>query len=155
MVIMSKSTIVYDEPYEIADKAQERSTMVGRVFSRIKRKSATRKDPYHVIPIPPRSVVRVGATDRSLGSLNRDKGRVFRIGYYGKMDGLDCIWLVNEDGEYEQTVDHKCLFRYFDIIVLSDETDLYGLQRIQLPPIRQAEKTREGKSGSRARKNRL
>ena len=26
-------------------------------------------------------------------------GRRFRIGYYSRQDGLDCIWLVNEKGE--------------------------------------------------------
>ena len=24
--------------------------------------------------------------------------RIFRVGNYGKMDGLDCIWLVDEKG---------------------------------------------------------
>lgn len=110
------------------------------VFSHIQRRKPTKKDPYHVVPIPPKSVVRVAVSDRSTVSLNRDKGRVFRVGYYGEKDGLDCIWLVNDDGDYEQTMDHDFMFRYFDIIMVSDEADLYGRERTQLPPIRRAAK---------------
>lgn len=43
------------------------------------------------------------------------------MGYYNPKDGLDCIWLVNEDGEYEQTADRKFLLKYFDIERLSRE----------------------------------
>lgn len=99
-----------------------------RVLSKVKRQRATSKDPYRVVPIPPKSVIRLG----------RGRGRIFRIGYYGRRDGLDCIWLVNDDGEYEQTIGHDFLFTQCDIIVVSDENDLYGKNRAKLPSIRKA-----------------
>lgn len=120
-----------------------------RPFTRVKPKRATPKDPYCVIPIPPKSIVQLTIADRSAPAMKEDHGRVFRIGYYYEQDGLDCIWLVNDLGEYEQTTDHDCLFDYFDIIMISDETDLYGKKRPQFPPIRRAQRTgRAGKKGS-------
>jgi hypothetical protein len=53
-------------------------------------------------------------------------GRPFREGYYNLKDGLNCIWLVNEGGEYEQTTDGKFLLKYFDIEHLSEERSLFG-----------------------------
>jgi hypothetical protein len=80
----------------------------------------------------------MNVVDRSASGWRKDKGRVFRIGYYGEQDGLDCIWLVNDLGEYEQTTDHSQLFGDFDIIMISDETDLYGNNRPKLPVTRKA-----------------
>jgi len=111
-----------------------------RVFSKVKRKRGTKRDPYRVVPIPPNSVVRLAASDRAAGALGKEAGRIFRIGYYGRTDGLDCIWLVNDNGEYEQTIDHDFLFKHFDIIVISEETDLYGRQRPKVPAVRRAAK---------------
>ena len=37
-----------------------------------------------------------------------------------------CIWLVNDDGEYEQTTDREFLLKYFEIDLPSDETNFYG-----------------------------
>jgi hypothetical protein len=59
------------------------------------------------VPIPPGSVLSVRRKARSPWA--GEVGRIFRVGYYGKMDGLDCIWLVDEKGEYSQTIDHACL----------------------------------------------
>jgi len=109
-----------------------------RVYSKVKRQKGTLKDPYRVAPIPPKSVVRAAK--------GKNKGQVFRIGYYGKRDGLDCIWLVNDEGEYQETAEHAWLFANFDIIVISDETDLYGKHRPILPPIRKAVSGRKKKS---------
>jgi hypothetical protein len=53
--------------------------------------------------IPPRSRVRLIRADKKTPSWHQDVGRQFRIGYYSRQDGLDCIWLVNENGGYEQT----------------------------------------------------
>jgi len=79
--------------------------------------------------IPPRSVVKL------LSPWGNDQGRVFRIGYYSRMDGLNCVWLVNEAGEYEQTTDQKSIDEDFEILELSDETDLRGDDREVLGPI--------------------
>jgi hypothetical protein len=59
-------------------------------------------------------------------------GRRFRIGYYRWMDGLDCIWLVNEEGKYEQTIDHEFLQKYFEIETVSKECSLYGKTDLNL-----------------------
>jgi hypothetical protein len=52
------------------------------------------------------------------------------------MDGLDCIWLVNDQGKYEQTIDHDFLQKYFDIETLSRERSLYGRNRPQFQPLK-------------------
>ncbi len=62
----------------------------------------------------------------------------YRIGYYSVNDGLDCVWLVNQKGEYEQTVDQRFLRRKFTVIKLSSETDLYGRSRPAIQPIASA-----------------
>jgi hypothetical protein len=45
------------------------------------------------------------------------------------MDGLDCIWLVNEKGDYEQTIDHRFLKKYFEVESVYRERSLYGMNR--------------------------
>ena len=61
------------------------------------------------------------------------------MGYYSRKDGLDCIWLVNDDGEYEQTIDHSMLYRYFDVILLTTDSNWYGRGRPPLLRIRKAD----------------
>jgi hypothetical protein len=104
-----------------------------------------------MIPIPPQSVVRLADSDRWAPEWKRDLGRIFRIGYYSYKDGLDCIWLVNEDGEYEQTTDHKFLYRYFDVIHFAKDTNWYGRRRPRIMPIRSADlmRVKSRKTGAR------
>jgi hypothetical protein len=87
------------------------------------------------VPIPPLSIVRASYKGRSL-SFRKRNGRVFRVGYYSRQDGLDCIWLVNDEGKYEQTVDHDFLYRHFDVIQFADHENWYGRRRKKIPPIR-------------------
>ena len=83
------------------------------------------------VPIPPRSVV---AVRRDVGKpWTRKAGQVFRVGYYSKTDGLDCIWLVDEKGSYDQTIDHECLNEFFEIQSIARERSLYGRGRPQFP----------------------
>ena len=89
----------------------------------------TKKYPFRT-PIPPCSIVRRVKT--LTRATQKELGRTFRIGYYSWQDGLDCIWLVNKKGEYEQTVDHDYLAKYFEIVELSKERARYGKNR---PPI--------------------
>jgi hypothetical protein len=89
-------------------------------------------------PIPPLSVVRLAFADVRTPRWLNQVGKVFRVGYYSQQDGLDCVWLVNDDGKYEQATDHKFLYRYFDIIHRSGETSLHGRRRPKIPPIRRA-----------------
>ncbi len=63
-------------------------------------------------------------------------GRRFRVGYYSWMDGLDCIWLVNEEGQYEQTIDHDSLQKHFEVEEVSKERSLYGRNRPKLEPMK-------------------
>jgi hypothetical protein len=85
-------------------------------MSRGKGKTATSARP---VPIPPLSVVRVSRKARSR-YYRAQPGAVFRVGYYSRMDGLDCIWLVNDNGQYQEAVDHEFLYRNFDVIQLAD-----------------------------------
>lgn len=86
--------------------------------------------------IPPRSRVRLTRADKRTPSWTKDVGRQFRIGYYNRKDGLDCIWLVNENGGYEQTTDREFLLKYFVVEHLSSETNLYGKGKRRLGKIR-------------------
>jgi hypothetical protein len=65
---------------------------------------------------------------RRSDSLN-EIGRLFRIGYYSRIDGLDYIWLIDENGDYAQTLDHAFLHSNFSIMSLSKERSLYGRGR--------------------------
>src|SRR6266446_4550433 len=87
-------------------------------------------------PISPRTVVELVRADRRTGAWKANIGRRFRVGYYNRQDGLDCIWLVNDEGEYEQTTDHEALSKYFKIIKRSKEKDLFGRNRRRLPRLR-------------------
>ena len=58
------------------------------------------------------------------------------MGYYNPNDGLNCIWLVNEGGEYEQTTDRDYLLKYFTIVYLSNEKDYFGVNKRRLGKIR-------------------
>ena len=75
--------------------------------------------------IPPRSTFRLVASDESTPTWKNDIGTVFRIGYYSKQDGTDCIWLLNEKGEYEQTTTRAYLLKYFEPLEISSETEIY------------------------------
>jgi hypothetical protein len=92
-----------------------------------------RANAYFGKVIPPRSVVKLTA------KWGNKQGRVFRIGYYSRQDGLNCIWLVNEAGSYEQTTDQKSIETDFEVLNLSTETDMYGVNRDVLGPILDAE----------------
>lgn len=83
-------------------------------------------------PIPPKSVVRLAACPSNSPHWKKSLGAIYRVGYYSRRDGLDCIWLVNEFGEYQETVDHDYLSKFFDVIQTSDEKSLHGAKR---PPI--------------------
>ena len=84
-------------------------------------------------PIPPCTVLRVKGSPSKEWKGN--VGKHFRVGYYSRKDGLDCIWLVNDDGEYQETIDHEFLYKFFEIELLSKERSLYGRNRPHLGPI--------------------
>jgi hypothetical protein len=84
--------------------------------------------------IPPRSVIRLvrSNTDWDPGL---EVGDEFRIGYYSRQDGPNCVWLVDHSGEYVGTWDQNSLLDYFEIFTSSYETDTYGLHRPVLEPL--------------------
>jgi hypothetical protein len=84
-------------------------------------------------PIPPGTVVRF--KDSHARKWRGSGNKRFRVGYYSKQDGLDCIWLVNDEGKYQETVDHEFLYKFFEIELLSKERSLYGKNRPHLGPI--------------------
>jgi hypothetical protein len=86
--------------------------------------------------IPPRSRVRLIRADKHTPGWRKNVGRQFRVGYYSRKDGLDCIWLVNESGKYEQTTDREFLLKYFRIERLSNETNVYGVGKRQLAELK-------------------
>ncbi len=96
-------------------------------------------------PIPPRSVLRLAVSPNDAPRWKKSLGAIYRVGYYSRRDGLDCIWLVNEAGEYQETVDHDYLSKYFDIIQASDEKNLYGAKRPQIGAVIAASKRRRSR----------
>jgi hypothetical protein len=86
--------------------------------------------------IPPLSVVKIVRVTEEEPDWVGYECRVFRIGYYRKRDGLDCVWLVDDQGDYCETVDQEMIKTHFEVISLSAETDLFGLDRPVIQPIR-------------------
>jgi hypothetical protein len=86
--------------------------------------------------IPPRSRFRLVRSDRRTPAWKDKVGRIYRIGYYSRRDGLKDIWLVNEAGTYIGTVGRDMLRRYFELITLSHETSRYGEGRPAFRPLR-------------------
>jgi len=86
--------------------------------------------------IPPRSRVRLVRADKQTPHWNKQLGRQFRVGYYSRKDGLECIWLVDENGKYEQTTDRNFISKYFQIERVSQEKNFYGVGKRCLSRIR-------------------
>jgi len=84
--------------------------------------------------IPPLSVVKIIKVTRQQPAWKDHKGKIFRIGYYSKQDGLDCVWLVDDDGTYGEAVDQEMIKTHFEVLELSDETDLFGDDRPVIGP---------------------
>lgn len=86
--------------------------------------------------IPPRSRVRLARADKKTPYWTTHLGRQFRVGYYSRKDGLECIWLVDENAKYEQTTDRNFLLKYFHIERVSQEKNFYGVGKRRLSKIR-------------------
>jgi len=79
--------------------------------------------------IPPLSVVKVTKVIDSQRDSTGQEGREFRVGYYRKRDGLDWVWLVDDQGNYCETVNQEMIKTHFEVISLSTETELFGVNR--------------------------
>lgn len=95
--------------------------------------------------------MRLAACPNDSPRWKKSLGAMYRVGYYSRRDGLDCIWLVNEAGEYQETVDHDYLSKYFDVVQTSDEKNLYGAKRPQIGPVIAASKRRRSRSVAKRR----
>jgi hypothetical protein len=105
-----------------------------------------------MIPIAPQSVVQLAGADRRTPGWQKDVGRIFRVGYYSRNDGPDCIWLVNDEGKYEQTTDHEFLYLYFDVIHFAKDTNWYGSRRPRISQIRPADSKRVRRRKAKSRR---
>ncbi len=79
--------------------------------------------------IPPRSVVRLVAPPKEAKQWVQKRGLLCRIGYYSRQDGLDVVWIVDQFGEYVETMDQESVYRYFERVETSDEDDFFGDRR--------------------------
>lgn len=86
--------------------------------------------------ITPLSLVQVFRVTANQPDWEGYEGRIFRIGYYRRNDGLDCVWLVDDEGDYGETVDQEMIRTHFKVLQLSDETDLFGADRPAIGPRR-------------------
>jgi hypothetical protein len=84
--------------------------------------------------IPPLSVVKIAKVTRQTPAWKNRKGKINRVGYYSKQDGLDCVWLVDDDGKYGEAVDQAMIKTHFEVLELSEETDLFGDDRPIIGP---------------------
>ena len=84
--------------------------------------------------IPPLSVVKIAKVTKQTPAWKDCKGKIYRVGYYSKQDGLDCVWLVDDDGNYREAVDQEMINTHFEVLELSGETDLFGDDRPIIGP---------------------
>jgi hypothetical protein len=89
-------------------------------------------------PISPLSIVRIKKLWPHARKEKREVGQLLRVGYYSPQDGLDCIWLVDDAGNYSWTIDHDFLDKHFEVVERSKERSLYGRVRPKLKPIKKA-----------------
>lgn len=82
--------------------------------------------------IRPKSVIRLVKLWPYARKQGHKVGELWRIGYYSKLDGANVIWLVDEEGSYQWTVDCKFIADHFVIIEASTEKSYYGDNREKL-----------------------
>ena len=87
--------------------------------------------------LPPHTVLRLRKLWPYARKQGKEKGQIFRVGYYCKGCGVDTIWLVDENGEYGWTVDRNFIDDHFEIVRLSTERSIYGKECPQLKPLKE------------------
>jgi hypothetical protein len=85
--------------------------------------------------IPPGTILRLVHADDKTPWYKERIGSIWEVGYYSRKDGLNEIWLVDDEGELIGSHDRETLLDYFQIDRLSDETDFYGDEIPPLGPI--------------------
>ncbi len=66
----------------------------------------------------------------------KETGQLYRVGYYSRYDGLDCVWLADRKGKYNWTADHAWIAKHFVVVHESSERSLYGRNRPHLGPLK-------------------
>ena len=94
--------------------------------------------------IPPHSVIQLVKADLQTPSWKAKIGTRFRVGYYNPRHGLGEVWLVDEKGVYCDSVEQLVLSKYFKIVRLSNEEDLFGADRPVICPLEKSKS--QGKS---------
>jgi hypothetical protein len=79
-----------------------------------------------ICPIPPRSILVLKKLWPHARKRNHEIGEIRRVGYYSPQDGLDVVWLVDNDGNYNWTTDHEWLYAKFEVITYSNEKNMFG-----------------------------
>ena len=86
-------------------------------------------------PLPPGTLLRLVRLWPHARSKGREVGQLYRVGYYSRQDGCDCVWLVDPDGNYDWAADHDFISRHFEVVRRSRERSLYGANRPRLGPL--------------------
>jgi len=82
--------------------------------------------------VPPGSLLRLIKKPAGAVEWKKKIGRICRVGYYNKKDGLGIIWIVNQFGEYVEMIEQKDAGVYFEVVEFANERDFYGDNR---PPL--------------------
>ena len=53
-------------------------------------------------------------------------GELWRVGYYSPQDGVDVVWLVDDNGAYKWSVDNEFVAQKFYVVTPSDNPDVFG-----------------------------
>jgi len=84
------------------------------------------------MPIRPLTVLRLKKLWPHARKHGHAIGQIYRVGYYCKDCGVHTIWLVDNAGSYNWTVDQKFVDNFFEIVQPSHERSLYGRNRPKL-----------------------
>ena len=122
----------------IIERMSDETDYYGKHSSRIpaRRSVATPSRRF----LPPLTLLKLKTAVKLMGGqvLIKDQvGQIFRIGYYSPNDGLEIVWIVNEDGNYIGTITQDRLRKYFRVIKISDELNYCGLPPIPTLPVSQ------------------
>lgn len=83
-------------------------------------------------PLNPKTVLKLVRLWPHARRQGREIGQVYRVGYYCRHCGMDCVWLVDSKGRYDWTADHSWIEKHFVVIKASFERSLYGQNKPSL-----------------------
>lgn len=86
-------------------------------------------------PLPPLTLLRLVRLWPHARKQGREKGQLYRVGYYCKHCGPEVIWLVDPAGNYNWTVDREFISRNFEVVETSRERSWYGKGRPKIGPL--------------------